>query len=732
MNLNRGAILCLGYVLGLFLTSLWGGINANPSPWQWATVIAAIAILTGGSAIILPRHFWQLRAKFWVAVGLIALLAVGYFQVRMPRPQGSPIYALTQTESSLLKYPIQITGKIIDQPQSKEDGKSVFWLNIKTITTKYNSFTTKGKLYTTLSNNQTTLKSGDIVSLKGRLYQPRANQDPWAFDFATYLRKNNSFFGFTAQESQNIQASSWSISQIRERIKNVHAKFLDNDRGALLSSMVLGRKSVDLPENIYDLWVKSGLAYTIAASGFHVALLLGSIQWFIRNKPAKIQLLISISILVFYVLLTGFQPSVLRAALMGIAGLVALTLDRKTKPISLLLLVATLLLIFNPFWIWDLGFQLSFLATFGLLTTLAPIQKKLDFVPPTIATAIAIPIAASLWTLPLIAFQFNVIATYCIPSSILLTPFIFVVSLGGMISGAVGLIIPDLGAAIAYLVGIPLGWMIDIVQLIVNLPGSNLSIASLHWSQLAIIYGIMLIIWLTKWGKKHSQILGFSIFLLFISFLTIKHFTTTQVTIINTPNNPVMIAQSAGKTIILESGSDRENQFPLTSFLRQAGIGEAEAFVSLPSSLETSETNPLEADFKIKQKLIFSATDNGENPQPLQPFESKKFGNISIQLLQEKPFLLAIKVKQQLFYLLGDRQEKELPLPELSKGYLITNPANIDLELWETFRPQGAIAIGSANGHFLAPNSIVYWTAEDGSIQWTPHHGLSTVAPDIN
>ncbi|NJN72075.1 MAG: ComEC family competence protein [Limnothrix sp. RL_2_0] len=650
MNLNQGAILCLGYVLGLFLTSLWGGINANPSPWQWGIIIAAIAILTTGSAIILPRHFWQLRAKFWVTVGLIALLAVGYFQVRMPRPQGSPIYTLTQTESSLLKYPIQITGEIIDQPQSKEDGKSRFWLNTKTITTKYDSFTTKGKLYTTLSNDQTTLKSGDFVSLKGRLYQPRANQDPWAFDFATYLRKHNSFFGFTAWESQNIQSSGWTISQIRERIKNVHAKFLDDNRGTLLSSMVLGRKSVDLPENIYDLWVKSGLAYTIAASGFHVALLLGSIQWFTKNKPVKVQLFTSISILIFYILLTGFQPSVLRAALMGIAGLVALALDRKTKPISLLLLVATLLLIFNPLWIWDLGFQLSFLATFGLLTTLAPLQKKLDFVPPTIATAIAIPIAASLWTLPLIAYQFNVIATYCIPSSILLTPFIFVVSLGGMISGAVGLIIPDLGAAIAYLVGIPLGWMIAIVKLIVALPGSNLSIASLHWSQLALIYSTMLIIWLTKWGKKYSNTLGFSLFFLFVIFLTLKNFTTTQVTILNTQNNPIFITQSAGKTIIFKGESDTADQFPLTSFLRQAGISEVDAFISTAAASTTSSENPLGTDFAIDQKLIFSATDNQEISQPLQPFESKRFGDITVQLLQKNPFLLAIKVKQQLFY----------------------------------------------------------------------------------
>ncbi|MGB2923746.1 MAG: ComEC/Rec2 family competence protein [Limnothrix sp.] len=732
MNPNRGAILCLGYIFGLFLTSFWGGINSDPSVFQWVTIVGAIAVVTSLSAWILPRHFWQFRAQFWLTVGLIALLAVGYFQIRTPRLEASPLYALTQTESSILKYPLQITGKVLNQPQFKQDGKSRFWLKTQTITTKYNVFSTKDKLYTTLSNAPMDLKSGDVVTLKGYVYQPKSNQDPWGFDFTKYLQKNNSFFSFSSWESQNLNQPNWHVSAIRERIKNTHQQFLDQDTGSLLSSMVLGRKATNLSAEINSLWRKAGLSYTIAASGFHVSILLGAIQWLTKKRSTKIQLVFGIGILFFYILLTGFQPSILRAALMGIAGLIALALDRKIKPISLLLLAATFLLICNPVWIWDLGFQLSFLAMFGLFTTLEPIIKKLDFVPPTIATAIAIPIAASLWTLPLIAYHFNIVATYCIPTSIILSPLILIVSLGGMISGAVGLVIPILGGAIAYLVGIPLRWMMWFVERVVELPGSNLSVASLHWSQLALIYGVMLIIWLTAWGKKHSQKLSISLLILFISFAVVKHFTTTQLTILGTQNEPIVVVQSSGKVLIFAQEYSSAGEFDLIPFLQQEGISKVEVLITKNAAQNGSPESTVSNNIKIKETFIFPANNLSENSQALEPFKPIKLGNINIQLLQESPSLLSIRIGQQFFYVLGDRQTKEDPLPTLNQGYLIMNPKNIDLELWETLRPQVAIAIGSSQGHFLAPNTIVYWTEEDGSIQWTPQHGLSTLAPDRN
>ncbi|MCZ0902100.1 ComEC/Rec2 family competence protein, partial [Microcoleus sp. HI-ES] len=97
------------------------------------------------------------------------------------------------------------------------------------------------------------------------------------------------------------------------------------------------------------------------------------------------------------------------AALMGFGTLFALVLNRQVKPLGLLLIAATILLLVNPLWIWDLGFQLSFLATLGLIVTTPPLMAKLDWMPPAIASIVVVPIAASVWVLPLLLYVFSVV-----------------------------------------------------------------------------------------------------------------------------------------------------------------------------------------------------------------------------------------------------------------------------------------------------------------------------------
>jgi competence protein ComEC len=128
------------------------------------------------------------------------------------------------------------------------------------------------------------------------------------------------------------------------------------------------------------------------------------------------------------------QPAVLRAAIMGWAALVSLMVRRKTKPLGLLLLAASILLIINPLWIRDLGFQLSFLATCGLVVTVNPLVKKLDWLPQAIASLIAVPIAATIWTLPLQLHFFGIVPPYSILANIVTTPLISVITIVGVLS----------------------------------------------------------------------------------------------------------------------------------------------------------------------------------------------------------------------------------------------------------------------------------------------------------
>lgn len=717
-------------MIGLLLTGLWGGFNPQPSSLEWVLVVGAIAVCTALAAVLLPRVVWSVPAQFWLVVGIVALVAVGYFQMRVPRAQADQIYALAQDRQEILQHPVQITGKILSTPVLNSNQKIRFTLQLQTLQSQEILVSTQGKLYVTVLPTSNPLHPGQLVSIKGDLYQPQPTAISWKFDFAKYLARQGIFLGCSGWDIDIIQDSAWGLWRVRQRIQNVHQKLLDQPIAKLMSSMVLDRRSVDLSYEIQDLFIRAGLAHTIAASGFHVSLLLGITLWLLRQRTEQEKSIIGTAILVFYAALTGFQASILRATLMGIGGLIGLVFDRRVKPLSLLILVATILLIYDPLFIWDVGFQLSFLATFGLMTTLKPIEKYLDFVPPAIATTIAIPVAASLWTIPLIAYNFNVIATYSILTSILLSPLIVLVSLGGMISGAIGLVWPPLGSAIAYGTGFPLSLMVWVVRWIVKLPGSNWTIGQLTWGQLSVFYGVMLAMWLHPWAKRHIRLLSISLVSLFMLFLIHRHFNTTQITVLATKSAPTIVLQASGKAVVLGDFVPQTVQYDLIPFLRQAGINQIDAAVAVQAMSSEAGWLELAKSVTIKQKFVLIANQPTETELLLPFFQSHSFGDIRINLLQNDPYLLGLTLKHQTWYWLGLGVTNESLLQRLTSNFLIVQAQDLDLKLWQMMKPVGAIAIGSSVGHPFAPNSIVRWTGEQGIIQWTPQQGIFTPLPE--
>jgi len=161
--------------------------------------------------------------------------------------------------------------------------------------------------------------------------------------------------------------------------------------------MVLGSKAVDLPYDIRDSFIQVGwlMLCSLWISNFFDSWFGAGVK---QASFSAAQVGCGVSALVIFLGLTGLQPPVLRAVVMGFGALIALAMRRKLT-VGVTTDCSNALLLFNPLWIWDLGFQLSFLATLGLLVTVPPLTKQLDWLPLAILSLIAVPIAA-LWTLP--------------------------------------------------------------------------------------------------------------------------------------------------------------------------------------------------------------------------------------------------------------------------------------------------------------------------------------------
>ncbi|HEY9704478.1 MAG TPA: ComEC/Rec2 family competence protein, partial [Allocoleopsis sp.] len=418
MKANDIILLCLAYILGLLL-----------SPVKWGMYIVLGIGMMGG--LIIP-FVWKNAPKIyiWIIGGIIGLLAAFYLQTTIPQPAINDISKFVQKSNNWQQEQIvNIQGEILTNPKLTRNGRSQFNLEVHTIheiqniNNQPNDGIKKatGQLYVTVPILQSLgLYPGQKVAVIGVLYQPQKTTNPGSFDWGTYLAKNGIFAGLKGRQViiPDEQKNNWGWWKIQQRIIKSLVKDLGTPEGILVSAMVLGNKVVDLPYYITDSFRQVGLSHALAASGFQVSLILGFIILITARFSAKIQFLTGLSSLIILVGLTGVQPSIMRAVFMGIGALIALQQKRQVKVLGSLFLSGVILLLWQPRWINDLGFQMSFLATFGLIVSATPLAKKLDFLPSAIANIIAVPIAATIWILPIQLYNFGVVSPYSIIANI--------------------------------------------------------------------------------------------------------------------------------------------------------------------------------------------------------------------------------------------------------------------------------------------------------------------------
>ena len=712
MNRPNSVILGLAYILGLLSTGL---LDFSPQLNRWQEVVIRIVILsliTLLTTIFIRRFWWQSPPrKIWLMGGLIAIFAVVYLEIRTPYPTGNDISHLLKNN---VVNSIEITGNIISEIRLNRRENLQFWLEVKEFSLK-NLPTEKsaGKLYVTLPNlAENQVYPGQEITVKGLLYRPRRANNPNAFDFANYLARQGAFAGLKGEIIIDKKSPTWGVWQIRQRIVEAQIQGIGQEKGTLLSSITLGRQAVNLPAKITDLFIKTGLAHILAASGFHVAILLGFVLTITRNLSPKKQFIIALTILIIYGTLTGLQPSVLRAILMGIGALIGLLYNRQVNSLGSLLLAATILLLWQPLWIWDLGFQLSFLATLGLIITVPLLKNKIDYFPNLIAEPIAISLAATLWTMPLLMFTFNSIALYSIPINIITTPLVTLISLGGVFTAFLGLIYPPLGSISASILYYPLELLLQITTFFSLLPFSTYSTGKLSLGVMLIIYICLTLICFNIWFRQRWHLIGLFILTLILIPIIYQHLTLTQVTVLATKSQPVIIIQNRGNTLLINGEEPATARYTVLPFLRQEGINQIQGAITVNNSAQFST---ISESIPIKKTLNLS--------------QSEKFnlGEITGQLLEKNLFKFQVK-NQSWLWIVNPKIPVNLS-QEFSPLVLLWQGSNLDKQWLESIRPQTAIAVTTnlsrnVRNQLRKAGIKTYWTGRDGAIQWTAKNGF--------
>jgi len=331
--------------------------------------------------------------------------------------------------------------------------------------------------------NDSELKPGRYINVNAVLNKPAGARNPGGFDYASYLlSKRIAAYAsadaediFLSGEIKKLPVKTFGMSA-RDYINEALYNTLSAEKAALMSAMLTGAKG-SLDENIENAFRASGLMHLLAVSGTHIAFLLFPVLWLFRalgfNRRAAA--IASIPVIIVYCVITGFTASVLRASIMAVIVLIGKMLDRKTELINSIAIAALLILIINPFMLYDSGFQLSVGAAAGLGILYKRVFNCIpEKIPLFIRKAVSGTIAAQAGILPVIVKYFSKLSVISVLSNL------FVVPLTGaaMVFGFIVVILYSLSHMLAVYAGFALQAVLHVILVIAD------TFASIPWAEI--------------------------------------------------------------------------------------------------------------------------------------------------------------------------------------------------------------------------------------------------------
>ncbi|QHT60254.1 DUF4131 domain-containing protein [Paenibacillus lycopersici] len=291
-------------------------------------------------------------------------------------------------------------------------------------------------------------KRGQRVVVAGELTAPSAATNFGGFDYRAYLRGQRIHWLLGAGGAAAVRASAgprWSGTALLQHMDALRAalgKRMDalypGVQAGYMKGLVLGITD-DLDPVVYRQFSQLGLTHILAISGLHVAVflyVLGGLLRLLRMTRERM-LLVMIAAVPFYVLLAGASPSVVRSGIMAMLGLAAARLHKLKDGLHLLAAAALLMLLWEPYMLGNIGFQLSFLVTAGLILGSSPVRKLFPrgrrWWSAAAFDLLSVTVVAQAISMPLTIYYFNGVHLLSIAANLVLVPFIsfIVMPLGG-------------------------------------------------------------------------------------------------------------------------------------------------------------------------------------------------------------------------------------------------------------------------------------------------------------
>ncbi len=464
-------------------------------PFFWLGLTAVIGVVISDAV----KQTWWL----WAAAGAACLIVFGRQVVRRYQPQArrlplaltlfifclsGMLYALSLQPDTpgyihhyLERGELEISGVVSAPPKQQLNNLAVL-LDVKTVRmledgASITSKPVKGKLLLRLPKTAA-WQYGDLLSVKGKLAEPSNGSD---FSYRDYLKHQNVYamlyyprVSLVARECGN-PLRAW-IYNLSERGKAVIDHLFAVPESSLLKGILLGDQN-GIPADLKRAYALTGTSHIIAISGFNMAILAGVVSRLTRRMNVVPAGALTILVLAFYTVLVGASASVIRAAVMGSYSILGRFIGRKGNLLNSLGVCVLAMVLLDPHAPWDIGFQLSVMATLGLSLYTSPLQARLNVWirkrageaaaekwTPWIADTFLVTLIAQASVLPLLLYHFREFSPLFLLANPLILPFQPAVMQLGLATLLLGMIWLPLGNLTRWLAWLPTAytnWMVS-------------------------------------------------------------------------------------------------------------------------------------------------------------------------------------------------------------------------------------------------------------------------------
>ncbi len=449
---------------------------------------------------------------------------------------------------------IYIVGTV-DSEIKKGEYYNSFELKVESINDNYKF---KGTRLIVKVKDISNIEYGNKIKVYGNYSKLRGYKNSGVFQYEDYCKAFNIYGNIKAKEIEKIKVRKnlgYVSYKIRFYIKNKIDNHFNQEEGSLLKGILLG-DTENISDEIIENFRASSISHVLAVSGAHISCLIIGIS-FISNlifKSTNLKKIIIIFILTIFVFIIGFSPSIIRSFIMVSLILISKLIHKKSNAYLNMVISVFIVLLYNPYYINNVSFLLSFLATFGIIYMHSKLKKRIRIenkILSYIVNIILISVYSNLFIFPIIAYFFNQVSFSFFITNLFISPIILILEIMGMIF----IISPNIFSSLfSSILNIFLKLLILISNIGSKIPFSKILVSSPSIIEILLYY--LFIFHMTNRKKYITRkiliilaiiVIGGNVCSKFLSPFTIYFIDVGQ-------GDSTLIKTKYGKTILIDGG----------------------------------------------------------------------------------------------------------------------------------------------------------------------------------